>query len=142
MWIGDVGQGLYEEIDYAKPTEKGLNWGWPLREGFHQYEGQRGGAQPPGGRNPIIERSHDNGDCAIIGGYVYRGVAIKGFQGTYVHGDGCTGQLRALVQKGGRAVQRKALKLTVDGLASFGENLKGEMYVVSRFGTIYRLAPK
>jgi glucose/arabinose dehydrogenase len=135
MWIGDVGQGLYEEIDHAKPGEKGINWGWPLREGFHAYNG----AQPPGGRNPILERSHADGDCAIVGGYVYRGTALGGFNGTYVHGDACTGKLRALTQQGGKIVRRKPLNLTVPGLASFGEGPTGEMYVISRFGDIYRL---
>jgi glucose/arabinose dehydrogenase len=142
MWIGDVGQGMYEEIDFAKAGEKGINWGWPRREGFHQYVGQNGGARPPGARDPIIERSHDDGDCAIIGGYVYRGKLIGGFRGVYVHGDGCTGKLRALTQQGGRVVRRRALNLTVEGLASFGEGPSGEMFAVSRFGDIYRLARK
>jgi glucose/arabinose dehydrogenase len=135
MWIGDVGQGLYEEIDYAKAGEKGINWGWPLREGFHPYNG----AQPPGGRDPILERAHSSGDCAIVGGYVYRGKAVTGFNGVYVHGDACTGKLRALTQQGGKVVRRRALNLTVPGLASFGEGRNGEMFVISRFGDIYRL---
>jgi glucose/arabinose dehydrogenase len=138
MWIGDVGQSAYEEINFAKAGEKGINWGWPLREGFHAYAG----AQPPGGRNPIIERSHDDGDCAITGGYVYRGTAIKNFQGVYVFGDTCTGQLRALQQANGVAIRRRALNLTVPGISSFGENPKGELYAVALNGGVYRLAPR
>ena len=102
MWIGDVGQDLYEEIDYAPAGQKGINWGWNLREGFHPYNG---GAKPPGARDPILERSHDDGDCAITGGYVYRGTAIANFFGAYVFGDTCTGELRATVQKNGAATQ-------------------------------------
>ena len=52
MWIGDVGQDLYEEVDYATPGQKGTNWGWNLREGLHPYNG---GAEPPGAEDPIIE---------------------------------------------------------------------------------------
>jgi glucose/arabinose dehydrogenase len=135
MWIGDVGQGAYEEIDFAKPGEKGINWGWPLREGFHAYDG----APPPGARDPIIERSHDDGDCAIIGGYVYRGTVMPSFRGVYVHGDSCTGKLRALVQQNGVAVQRAQLNVTVNGLSSFGEGPSGELFAISLYGDIYRL---
>jgi glucose/arabinose dehydrogenase len=142
MWIGDVGQTAWEEIDYAKPGEKGINFGWPLREGFHQYEGQRGGPQPPGGRNPILERSHDTGDCAITGGYVYRGLAIKGFQGTYVFGDTCTGALRAVQQRHGKVVRARNLKLNVPSISSFGENPAGEIFAASLNGVVYRLSPR
>src|SRR5262249_14773988 len=89
MWIGGVGQNAYEEIDYATAGQKGTNWGWNLREGFHQYNG----ASPPGAQDPIIERPHSSGDCAIIGGYVYRGAAIPALSGAYVYGDFCTGNV-------------------------------------------------
>jgi glucose/arabinose dehydrogenase len=138
IWIGDVGQDKYEEIDYAKAGEKGINWGWPLREGFHQYDG----AKPPGARDPILERPHTAGDCAIIGGYVYRGKAIKGFQGTYVFGDECTGKLRAVVQSDGRVVQRRDLRLNVSQLSSFGQGPGGEIYATSLHGELYRLDPR
>jgi len=136
MWIGDVGQDAYEEIDYAKAGQKGINWGWSQREGFHPYNG---GAKPPGARDPILERPHTAGDCAIIGGYVYRGKAIKGFQGTYVFGDECTGELRAVVQSGGRVVQSRDLHLNVSEFSSFGEGPGGEIYAASLQGELYRL---
>ena len=89
MWIGDVGQDMYEEVDYARAgTGAGANWGWNLREGFHPYNG---GAQPAGARDPILERPHTAGDCAIIGGYVYRGSPSVPLDGAYVFGDECTG---------------------------------------------------
>jgi glucose/arabinose dehydrogenase len=138
MWIGDVGQGAYEEVDYAKSGEKGINWGWPLREGFHAYDG----AKPPGARDPILERPHSARDCAVIGGYVYRGKAIRGFQGAYVFGDECTGKLRAVVQSGGRVVQARDLRLNVSQLSSFGQGPAGEIYATSLHGELYRLEPK
>jgi len=137
MWIGDVGQDAWEEIDYAKAGAKGINWGWPLREGKHPYDG----APPPGARNPILERSHNSGDCAITGGYVYRGTAIKGFQGTYVFGDTCTGELRAVQQRNGKVVHARDLKLNVASISSFGESPSGEIYAASLNGVVYRLSP-
>ena len=138
MWIGDVGQNAWEEIDYAKAGQKGINWGWPLREGKHAYDG----ARPPGARDPIFERSHNDGDCAIIGGYVYRGAAIKGFQGAYVFGDECSGELRVITQSGGHLAQSRDLSLNVSQLTTFGQGPGGELYAASRGGALYLLAPK
>ena len=137
MWIGDVGQGLYEEIDYAKAGAKGINWGWNRREGFHPYNG---GTKPAGARDPILERSHDNGDCAITGGYVYRGKAIANFFGAYVFGDTCTGELRAVLQRNGRVTQSRDLNLNVSQVSTFGEGPFGGIYAASLSGTIYALA--
>jgi glucose/arabinose dehydrogenase len=136
LWIGDVGQDLYEEIDYAKAGAKGINWGWNLREGFHPYNG---GAKPPGARDPILERSHSSGDCAITGGYVYRAHAIANFFGAYVFGDTCTGELRAVVQQGGKVAQRRDLHLNVSQISTFGEGPYGGIYAASLSGTIYAL---
>ncbi len=110
MWIGDVGQDQWEEIDFASAGRGGINWGWNLREGKHAYNG---GARPPGAHDPIWERSHGAGDCAIIGGYVYRGSAITSLAGAYLYGDECTGEIRALVRSGGRLTQHADLHLNV-----------------------------
>jgi glucose/arabinose dehydrogenase len=137
-WIGDVGQNLYEEVDYAPAGQSGINWGWNQREGFHPFNG---GAEPDGARDPILERSHDAGDCAIIGGFVYRGSAIASFNGAYVFGDECTGELRAVVQSDGKVAQRRDLHLNVDQLTTFGEGPSGGIFAASRAGKIYYLAP-
>jgi hypothetical protein len=137
MWIGDVGQNLWEEIDYAPAGQAGINWGWNLREGFAPYNG---GAKPSGARDPILVRSHDAGDCAITGGYVYRGSAIANFNGAYVFGDTCTGKLRAVVQQNGAVTQSRDLLLNVAQLSTFGEGLGGELYAASLTGKIYALA--
>ena len=73
---------------------------------------------------------------------MYRGKAIKGFQGTYVLGDECTGELRAVVQSGGRVVQSRDLHLNVSELSSFGEGPGGEIYAASLQGELYRLDAK
>jgi glucose/arabinose dehydrogenase len=138
-WIGDVGQNQYEEVDFAPAGEDGINWGWSAREGFHAYEGG-GSSSAPGARDPITETSHDDGNCALIGGYVYRGRAVPSLRGVYVFGDECRAPLVGLVERDGRAVQQRALGPNVQQLTSFGEDRDGELYAVSRGGTVYRFA--
>jgi glucose/arabinose dehydrogenase len=138
MWIGDVGQNLWEEVDYAPAGLAGVNWGWNKREGFVAYNG---GTKPVGARDPILVRSHAAGDCAIIGGYVYRGSSIQNFDGAYVFGDECTGKLRAVVQQSGVVQQSRDLLLTVPGVTSFGQSPGGEIFASSLGGTLYRLSP-
>jgi glucose/arabinose dehydrogenase len=137
MWIGDVGQDLYEEIDYALAGHRGINYGWNKREGFHPYNG---GAQPPGAHNPLLERPHSAGDCAIVGGYVYRLNLIPNLTGAYLYGDFCTGEIRAMVQVSGTVTQSRDLGLNVSQLTSFGEGPYGGLYAASRGGTIYSIA--
>ncbi len=135
MWIGDVGQALYEEIDYAAPGEKGTNWGWKLREGNHAYTG----ARPVGNKDPILEMPHTAGDCSVIGGYVYRGFGITNLTGAYVYSDFCTGKIMAMTQSGGVATATRDLGLTVDNPTAFGQSNGGSLYVVERLGKIFRL---
>jgi glucose/arabinose dehydrogenase len=134
VWIGDVGQNAYEEIDFARAGEQGVNWGWNPREGFHAYAGSR----PAGARDPIVETSHDDGNCAIVGGYVYRGRAIPALDGVYVFSDNCRPNIDAVVQRGGRAIAQRDLGVSVDALTTFGEDRTGELYAAARDGTIYR----
>ena len=108
------------------------------REGKHPYND---GTQPRGGRDPILERAHSLGDCAVIGGYVYRDKVIPALNGAYVYGDLCTGALRAAVQSAGVISQERALGLTVANLVSFGEGPAGELFAISGGGTVYRIAP-
>ncbi len=136
IWIADVGQDMWEEIDYARAGRRGINWGWNLREGKHPYNG---GARPPGAHDPIFERSHSDGDCAIIGGFVYRGSSSVPLGGAYVFGDECTGEIRAIVQSGGHLTQSADLHLNVSQLSTFGEGPKGALFPVSLGGTIYQI---
>lgn len=136
MWIGDVGQASWEEVDFAPAGMKGTNWGWSLREGFVAFKG----AAPPGARDPILVRSHAGGDCSVIGGYVYRGTRVASLPGAYVFGDFCTGTIRAVVRSGNTIVQNRALGPVVSQLTSFGEGPLGELYAISAGGTVYWMA--
>ncbi len=135
MWIGDVGQDEYEEVDVARAGEKGLNWGWSAREGFHAYRGRA----PSDARDPLLEVPHSGGACAIVGGYVYRGHAIPALDGVYVFGDDCRPNLVGVVATNGRVVSRRDLGPSVAALTTFGEDNAGELYAVARGGTVYRI---
>jgi hypothetical protein len=135
MWIGDVGQNTYEEIDFARAGEKGINWGWSAREGFHPFRG----SAPADARDPLLETRHSDGNCAIVGGYVYRGRAIPALRGVYVFGDNCRSNIVGAVASGGKLAQQRDLGPTVSALTSFGEDNTGELYALARGGTIYRI---
>ena len=135
-WIGDVGQGDWEEIDSVPATTVGANFGWRLREGAHGFNG---GAKPSGGIEPVYEYSHADGGCSVTGGFVYRGRKIPSLVGTYVFADYCAGVILGL-----DAVSPKTatpLGLKVKSPTSFGLDATGELYVTSEEGPVYRIDP-
>jgi glucose/arabinose dehydrogenase len=140
LWIGDVGQDKWEEIDFTPRSMTGLvNYGWRTKEGDHAYSGET--PNPAGTlRDPIYEYSHDNGNCSVTGGYVYRGSKLPSVRGRYFFGDFCTGRIVSLVQRNGQATGVKQYGFKVDALSSFGQDNRGELYLVSLNGSIYRLA--
>jgi glucose/arabinose dehydrogenase len=139
LWIADVGQSAYEEVDVQPAgSTGGLNFGWNLFEGTHPY----GAAVDPAGFTmPVYEYIHDGGVCAVTGGYVYRGTAIPDLVGAYVFGDYCGGRLEAFEARGDRATGHRLLGPVVDGLASFGEDAQGELYVCALSGEVFKLVP-
>jgi glucose/arabinose dehydrogenase len=139
LWIGDVGQGEIEEIDYLPNGTTGLvNFGWDVFEGTRPYEEK----EPAGSGelvDPIAEYTHVEG-CSITGGFVYRGEAIPAADGRYFYGDYCSGFVWSLALRNGRATDVRKHNFEVNGLASFGEDAAGELYLVSLTGFVYRLA--
>ena len=139
LWIGDVGQSEWEEIDRQPPGAGGRNYGWNLMEGDHPYaEGSTTGRLTP----PVYEYPHDGGICAVTGGYVYRGSEIASLRGWYVFADFCGGRLEAIRTVGGGHVRHVALGADVGNLASFGEDSDGELYALSLSGPVYRIVPR
>jgi glucose/arabinose dehydrogenase len=138
LWIGDVGQSTVEEIDLlpAPGRGRGANLQWPFREGFRRYAGQ----PPAGSTDPIFEYGRANGECAITGGFVYRGRAIPSLRGAYVYGDYCEGTIRALFT-GPNGVESRSLGVNAGAgsLVSFAEDSGGELYVLSINGPISRI---
>ena len=142
LWIGDVGEDLYEEIDVlTTPVVGGNNFGWPNLEANHCYI-PAVGCPTAGLVPPILEYPHSP-SCATTGGYVYRGRAYPSLRGTYVYGDYCGGWIRSFRLVGGlltAGYPALASPLVNDNVDSFGEDADGEIYVSMASGRIYRLA--
>jgi glucose/arabinose dehydrogenase len=138
LWIGDVGQDRWEEVDVRTPADAaGSNFGWSLMDATHPFHG----TNPPGGVLPIVEYSHDGGNCAVTGGYVYRGARIAALQGVYLYGDYCSGKVWGLVASGGKVVDRRQLDVgATHPIFSFGEDAAGELYLLAADG-LYRIGP-
>jgi glucose/arabinose dehydrogenase len=137
LWIGDVGQNIVEEIDMVAPRRAaGANFGWSRLEGRRRFNGR----PPPRAVPPLHQYNHDDGRCAVVGGYVYRGTQLRGLQGAYVYGDVCDGRIRALASPRGKPLRHRDLGLRLPGLVSFAESRAGELYALSLAGGIHRLA--
>jgi glucose/arabinose dehydrogenase len=137
LWIGDVGQSAWEEVDRQPAgSHGGENYGWNVMEGNHPYLGT---SPDPSMVAPVYEYPHTKGGCVVTGGYVYRGEDIPALQGWYVFGDFCLGQLEALRVRGS-TVAHRLLGPTVPSLSSFGEDASGELYAMSLSGPVYRLS--
>lgn len=134
LYIGDVGQNQWEEIDFLPAgSPGGANFGWDYREGAHDFEG--GG--PEGMIDPIAEYSHPEGGCSVTGGYVYRG-ALPEWNGIYLYSDYCTGMIWGLIQAAEGWQNQLLFDLDVT-ITSFGQDSSGEIYLVSDGGDILRL---
>jgi glucose/arabinose dehydrogenase len=137
LWIGDVGQYHVEEINFlpeAKPS--GANFGWSRLEGTRPFSGQAPANHVP----PIFEYTHADG-CSVIGGVVYRGVAIPELVGAYIYSDLCTGRLAVLVERRGRIVYEQDLRLKMESPVAFGEDADGEVYAVSLTKGLFKIEP-
>jgi glucose/arabinose dehydrogenase len=138
MYIGDVGQDSWEEIDVVPAgTSGGLNFGWNVYEGNHPYSGSASSAFI----FPVAEYSHSEG-CSVTGGVISRGVGLPAWNGIYLYGDFCTGYVWGLLKQGGSWKSQRLFETGL-GLSTFGVDEAGEIYLADyRSGTIYRLAPK
>ena len=137
LYIGDVGQFGYEEIDMQPAGEGGgQNYGWYNYEGLHPYREREALENMT---LPVAEYPHIVG-CAVTGGYVYRGAALPELQGVYLFGDYCTGRTWALRQNDADEWQVQPFIETGLTISSFGEDEAGELYLVDFKGDILRLA--
>ncbi|MDP9866827.1 MULTISPECIES: PQQ-dependent sugar dehydrogenase [Streptosporangium] len=134
MWIGDVGQNAWEEVDFQPEEKGGLNYGWNLREGSHPF---KDGPRPGRLVDPVIEYATGReGTCSVIAGYVYRGRRIPGLRGRFLYGDFCAGWVKAARADRPRRAQEVG---RVEQLSSFGQDHDGELYALSLSGPVYRL---
>jgi glucose/arabinose dehydrogenase len=144
LWVGDVGQGSVEEVDWLPAQDgeaagRGANLGWNQMEGDQPFED---GVEPDDHTPPVFTYTHDGGGCAVTGGYRYRGTAIPELAGAYLWADYCTGEVGALaVDDEGHQVVDDAIVATATDPISFGEGPHGELYLLTEPGPLYRLTP-
>ena len=137
LYIGDVGQNAWEEIDFLPAgSPGGTNFGWNFREGAHDYKG--GG--PAGMLDPVAEYSHQEGGCSVTGGYVYRG-SMSEWNGIYLYADYCSGLMWGLINSNGTWQSQPLFDLDVT-ITSFGQDTAGELYILSDSGGVFRLVRK
>ncbi|MGN9844643.1 PQQ-dependent sugar dehydrogenase [Nonomuraea sp. H19] len=136
LWIGDVGQNAWEEVDRQPAASKGgENYGWNLREGEESFRGGKGSELV----DPVIVyRLNEGGNCSVIAGFVYRGEKIPWLRGRFLYGDFCAGWVKAAPAdepaKGEEVGE-------IEQLSSFGEGPDGELYALSLRGPLYKIEP-
>ena len=137
MYIADVGQNKWEEIDFLPAGgPPGANFGWNLREGLHRFEGVSLGNDFI---DPVAEYDHSLG-CSVTGGFVYRGASLPEWQGVYLYGDYCSGRVWGLLHNPDGSWQNALLFETGSNISSFGLDQSGELYLVDYGGNVYHLA--
>ncbi len=149
LYIGDVGQGTFEEIS-VHPADDGehLDFGWNTFEGNDCYEGPCDDPTPY--TPPVAGFYHDDGGCAVIGGHVYRGDALPGMRGRYLYGDICTRRIWSFRYEDGVAMDEIDHTLDLDSalllgdytFGSFAQGPDGEIYVLDMSGVVYRLVAR
>jgi hypothetical protein len=152
LYIGDVGQDDWEEIDVEAKGKGLLNYGWNTMEGTHCFNAAT--CDQTGLTLPVTEFKHDGVDCSVTGGYVYRGTKIPGLIGTYLYADYCSQRVRTLAWSNGAILKEGEVTQDLDtlsltgGLTAFGEDTAGELYIVidnnqdGTLGKLYRIDPE
>ncbi len=138
LYIGDVGQDLFEEVDVNPADSAGLNYGWNVTEATSCFGAAT--CDKTGITLPVLQYAHDaTGGCSIIGGFVYRGAAFPEIQGRYFYSDLCSGFLRSLVFDGSTATDQQQNIASMGTVISFGEDGQKELYVITAAGEILRI---
>jgi glucose/arabinose dehydrogenase len=137
LYIADVGQNRYEEVDVQPASSRGgENYGWNIMEGKHCFRSKT--CDAAGLIMPAAEYGHGQG-CSVTGGMVYRGREFPQLAGTYLYGDYCSGRIWGLRKQGDQWISRELAKTRLS-ISTFGEDESGEVYVADHTsGTIYRV---
>ncbi|HTL06840.1 MAG TPA: PQQ-dependent sugar dehydrogenase [Chitinophagaceae bacterium] len=142
MWIADVGQGAWEEVNHLPANANaGVNYGWHCFEGTHPYPGGTGCPIAGATISPVLDYPHDNatGGVAVIGGFVYRGTTYPAMYGYYLFADESSGNIW-LLPPGGTATDTVQFKNALTLISSFGESETGEIYLTNLNGQVYAVS--
>lgn len=138
MWIADVGQNTWEEINRVPLSKVGANLGWARMEGRHSYNGR---TEPSNHHRPIYEYSHAGGRCSVTGGVVLRDPRMSNYKGRYLFSDFCDGTIRYL-RKTSNGWRAGSFGVSASSVASFGVLHNGRVIVLSLAGGVFRLDPR
>ncbi len=141
LYIADVGQNKYEEVNFQPASSSGgENYGWNIFEGFHCFKALT--CNDTALSSPIAEYSHDDGNCSITGGYIYRGQSYPAMEGIYFLADFCSHQILGLKNIAGKWVL-ETLVQNDHAIASFGQDKAGELYLADyNTGMVYQISAK
>lgn len=138
LYIADVGQDKFEEVDVVPATQAGVNYGWNVMEGLSCYNATT--CTQTGFKLPVIDYSHSDGSCSITGGFVYRGSTMPEIAGHYFYSDYCLGYLKSFRYDNGTAADARTWSVgSLGNITSFGEDASGELYMTSSNGRVYKL---
>jgi glucose/arabinose dehydrogenase len=139
LWIGDVGQSNWEEVDFETPLQGGRNYGWRCYEGSHEYN-TSGCSGHENYTDPVFEYSHDNSNCSITGGKVFASDTSASLYGDYIFTDYCSGQFWATSYYGlDQFYTTEIYTAPFAGFTCFGYDGNYNMYVATEGGNIYRI---
>ncbi len=139
LYLADVGQNRWEEVNVVPASRAGVNYGWRTMEGPDCFN-PSSGCNRDGLHLPVLSYGHDQG-CSVTGGVVYRGAAIPGLVGHYLYSDFCGGWIRSFRLEGDTAADREERFTNLGNVVSFGEDRDGEVYVLTSGGRVLRIAP-
>jgi glucose/arabinose dehydrogenase len=144
LYIGDVGESSFEEINFEPANTPGRNYGWEILEGPECFAADACDAD---GSSPPVSSYGRGFGCAVISGYVYRGQRIPALRGTYLYADYCSGRFGSFRVEAGEAVDVRELTSSINPdaitlITSFGADNAGELYVLSQTGGLYRIDPE
>ncbi|GIW43336.1 MAG: hypothetical protein KatS3mg077_0618 [Candidatus Binatia bacterium] len=148
LYIADVGQNRFEEINFQPATSTGgENYGWNIVEGNGHCYPSGTSCNQAGLTQPVHEYDHSQG-CSVTGGYVYRGCKMPDLRGTYFYGDFCSAFVRTFRMAGGvatdhqdRTAELESSGVSIDQIASFGEDARGELYIADLGGEVFQIVP-
>jgi glucose/arabinose dehydrogenase len=142
LYIADVGQNIWEEVNFQPAgSTGGENYGWNIMEGTHCFQTES--CDQTDLILPVIDYQHGDGSCSVTGGYVYRGQQYLSLYGNYFYGDYCSGKVWSLLrQPDGAWVNNQVFGLQGLFISSFGEDVNGELYLLSYGdGVVYQIQP-